>query len=75
MRARLRFKHDINEKELISQMTDGFGRYVDAMDNFPTKIYPEQDGCTKEHPVLSWRGSGGLDGRAMTIIPGNDGLF
>ena len=63
----------INEKN-ISSMTDGFDAIVDAMDNFPTRHILNRMAVQKNIPFFHGAVRG-LEGRAMTIIPGKTACF
>ena len=63
----------INEKN-ISSMTDGFDAIVDAMDNFPARYILNRMAVQKNIPFF-YGAVRGLEGRAMTIIPGNPSVF
>ena len=63
----------INEKN-ISSMTDGFDAIVDAMDNFPTRYILNRMAVQKNIPFFHGAVRG-LEGRAMTIIPGKTACF
>lgn len=58
----------INE-ENAAQMIDGFDAIVDAMDNFPTRYILNKTAIEKNIPFFHGAVRG-LEGRAMTIIPG-----
>jgi molybdopterin-synthase adenylyltransferase len=58
----------INETN-ISSMTDGFDAIVDAMDNFPTRYILNRTAVERNIPFFHGAVRG-LEGRAMTIIPG-----
>ena len=63
----------INEKN-ISSMTDGFDAIVDAMDNFPARYILNRMAVQKNIPFFHGAVRG-LEGRAMTIIPGKTACF
>jgi molybdopterin-synthase adenylyltransferase len=63
----------INEKN-ISSMTDGFDAIVDAMDTFPTRYILNRMAVQKNIPFFHGAARG-LEGRAMTIIPGKTACF
>ena len=66
---KLEITHDtINEKNVL-QMVDGFDAIVDAMDNFPTRYILNKAAVEKNIPFFHGAVRG-LEGRAMTIIPG-----
>lgn len=56
-------------EENVADMTDGFDAIVDAMDNFPTRYVLNKAAVEKNIPFFHGAVSG-LEGRAMTIIPG-----
>jgi molybdopterin/thiamine biosynthesis adenylyltransferase len=58
----------INENN-ISSMTDGFDAIVDAMDNFPARYILNRTAVERNIPFFHGAVRG-LEGRAMTIIPG-----
>jgi len=58
----------IDEKN-VAAMTDGFDAIVDAMDNFPTRYILNKAAVEKDIPFFHGAVRG-LEGRAMTIIPG-----
>ena len=53
----------------IASMTDGFDAIVDAMDNFPARYILNKRAVEKGIPFFHGAVRG-LEGRAMTIIPG-----
>jgi len=53
----------------VDAMTDGFDAIVDAMDNFPTRYVLNKTAVKKNIPFFHGAVRG-LEGRAMTIIPG-----
>lgn len=63
----------INENN-ISSMTDGFDAIVDAMDNFPARYVLNKAAVERNIPFFHGAVRG-LEGRAMTIIPGKTACF
>ena len=63
----------INENN-ISSMTDGFDAIVDAMDNFPARYVLNKSAVERNIPFFHGAVRG-LEGRAMTIIPGKTACF
>jgi molybdopterin/thiamine biosynthesis adenylyltransferase len=57
------------EEENVLDMIDGFDAIVDAMDNLPTRYILNKAAIEKRVPFFHGAVSG-LEGRAMTIIPG-----
>jgi molybdopterin-synthase adenylyltransferase len=53
----------------VASMTDGFDAIVDAMDNFPTRYILNRAAVERNIPFFHGAVRG-LEGRAMTIIPG-----
>ena len=66
---KLEITHETINKENVSQMVNGFDAIVDAMDNFPTRYVLNNAAVEKNIPFFHGAVSG-LEGRAMTIIPG-----
>ena len=61
--------HMTIDKRNVSQLTEGFDVIVDAMDNMKTRYLLNQ--ATIKHRVPFVHGAvSGLEGRAMTVIPG-----
>lgn len=56
-------------EENVSRMVNGFDAIVDAMDNLPTRYLLNKAAIEKNIPFFHGAVSG-LEGRAMTIIPG-----
>jgi adenylyltransferase/sulfurtransferase len=65
----LEITHETINERNVSQMVDGFDAIVDAMDNFPTRYVLNKAAVEKNIPFFHGAVSG-LEGRAMTIIPG-----
>ncbi|MFC1869415.1 ThiF family adenylyltransferase [Thermodesulfobacteriota bacterium] len=61
--------HETIAEENVSQMVNGFDAIVDAMDNLPTRYLLNKVAIEKNIPFFHGAVSG-LEGRAMTIIPG-----
>ena len=57
------------DEDNVAAMTDGFDAIVDAMDNFPTRYILNKAAVEKNIPFFHGAVRG-LEGRAMTIIPG-----
>jgi len=66
---KLEIIHDTINEENVSRMVDGFDAIADAMDNFPTRYVLNKAAVEKNIPFFHGAVSG-LEGRAMTIIPG-----
>jgi adenylyltransferase/sulfurtransferase len=66
---KLEIIHDTINEENVSRMVDGFDAIADAMDNFPTRYVLNRAAVEKNIPFFHGAVSG-LEGRAMTIIPG-----
>jgi molybdopterin/thiamine biosynthesis adenylyltransferase len=65
----LEITHETINERNVSQMVGGFDAIVDAMDNFPTRYVLNKAAVEKNIPFFHGAVSG-LEGRAMTIIPG-----
>jgi molybdopterin/thiamine biosynthesis adenylyltransferase len=66
---KLEIIHDTINEENVSRMVDGFNAIADAMDNFPTRYVLNKAAVEKNIPFFHGAVRG-LEGRAMTIIPG-----
>lgn len=66
-------KETIDENSVAS-MVEGFDAIVDAMDNFPTRYVLNKAAIEKNIPFFHGAVRG-LEGRAMTIIPGKSACF
>ena len=61
--------HMTIDKRNVSQLTEGFNVIVDAMDNMKTRYLLNQ-AAIKHHVPFVHGAVSGLEGRAMTVIPG-----
>jgi len=61
--------HMTIDKRNVSQLTEGFNVIVDAMDNMKTRYLLNQVAIKHQVPFVHGAVSG-LEGRAMTVIPG-----
>jgi molybdopterin-synthase adenylyltransferase len=66
-------KETIDENNVVA-MTHGFNAIVDAMDNFPTRYLLNKAAIESDIPFFHGAVRG-LEGRAMTIIPGKTACF
>ncbi|MFC1533718.1 ThiF family adenylyltransferase [Thermodesulfobacteriota bacterium] len=67
--VKLEFLSETIAEDNVLSMVDGFDAIVDAMDNLPTRYLLNKAAINKNVPFFHGAVSG-LEGRAMTIIPG-----